>query len=96
MQDAEDLLGDTEQGRYYYRVTVENEGGLLMPLEIEATFDDGTTLRFELPVDVWRNDEISFTKGFFTDKEIVRVVVDPDEAFADIDRGNNVWTRVVS
>lgn len=96
VQDAEAMLGDTEQGRYYYRVTVDNVGGLVMPLEIEATFEDGTTLRFDLPVDVWRNDEKSFTKGFFTDQEIVRVVIDPDEAFADIDRGNNVWTRVVS
>ncbi len=96
VQDAEDMLGDTEQGRYYYRVTVDNVGGLVMPLEIEATFEDGTTLRFDLPVDVWRNNEKSFTKGFFTDQEIVRVVVDPDEAFADIDRANNVWTRVVS
>ncbi|MEQ9568870.1 MAG: M1 family metallopeptidase [Longimicrobiales bacterium] len=96
VQDAEELLGDTEQGRYYYRVTVDNVGGLLMPLEIEATFDDGTTLRLDLPVDVWRNDETSFTRGFFTDREVVRVVIDPDEAYADIDRGNNVWTRVIS
>jgi hypothetical protein len=98
VQDAEELVGDTDAGRYYYRVTVDNVGGLVMPLEIEATFDDGTTLRFELPVDVWRDDELSFTKGFFTDKEIVQVVIDPDEAYADIDRDNNVWTksRIVS
>ncbi len=63
-----------------------------MPLEIEATFTDGTTERFDLPVDVWRYNEIEFTKGFFSDKEIVQVVVDPDESFADIDRENNTWT----
>ena len=32
-----------------------------------------------------------FTKGFFSDKKVVRVELDPDEAFADIDRENNVW-----
>ena len=96
VQDAEELVGDTEQGRYYYRVQVDNEGGLVMPLEIEATFEDGTTLRFDLPVDVWRNNELTFTKGFFTDKEVVQVVVDPDESFADIDRSNNTWRRAVS
>jgi hypothetical protein len=96
VQDAQELVGDTEQGRYYYRVQVDNEGGLVMPLEIEATFEDGTTLRFDLPVDVWRNNELTFTKGFFTDQEVVEVVVDPDESFADIDRSNNSWRRAVS
>ena len=96
VQDAQELVGDTEQGRYYYRVQVDNEGGLVMPLEIEATFEDGTTLRFDLPVDVWRNNELTFTKGFFTDQEVVEVVVDPDESFADIDRSNNTWRRAVS
>ncbi len=91
-QDANDLLGSTEQGKYYYRVTVSNQGGLVMPLEIEATFTDGTTERFNLPVDVWRLNELQFTKGFFSDKEIVKVVVDPDESYADINRENNTWT----
>jgi hypothetical protein len=91
-QDATELMGTTDSGRHYYRVTVENRGGLVMPLEIEATFTDGTTQRFDMPVDVWRNDELSFTKGFFSDKDLVSVTVDPDESFADIDRDNNTWT----
>jgi hypothetical protein len=97
-QDAEELVGNTDQGTHYYRVTVTNQGGLVMPLEIEATFADGTKIRFDLPADVWRNNELTFTKGFFTDQEVVEIVVDPDESFADIDRGNNVWTtdRLVS
>jgi hypothetical protein len=67
-----------------------------MPLVIEATFADGTATRFEIPVDVWRNNELSFTKGFFVDGEVVEIVVDPDEAFADVDRTNNVWRRPIS
>jgi hypothetical protein len=62
-----------------------------MPLEIEATFTDGTTERFDLPVDVWRNNEIEFTKGFFSDRDLVSVTLDPDEAYADIDRDDNTW-----
>ncbi|MGK7310672.1 MAG: M1 family metallopeptidase [Candidatus Longimicrobiales bacterium M2_2A_002] len=91
-QPAEELVGSTERGRTYYRVTVENRGGLVMPLEIEATYTDGTTERFDLPADVWRHDELEFTKGFFSDRDLVRVTVDPDEAYADIDRINNTWT----
>lgn len=91
-QPAQELVGNTEQGSHYYRVTVENRGGLVMPLEIEATYTDGTTERFDLPVDVWRNNELEFTKGFFSTKDLVSVTVDPDEAYADIDRDNNTWT----
>jgi hypothetical protein len=93
LQAAQELVGDTERGEYYYRVKVDNEGGLVMPLEIEVTFDDGSTERMDLPVDVWRNNELTFTLGFFTDKTVIQIVVDPDEAYADIDRTNNVWTR---
>jgi len=96
VQDGSEILGDEAPGRYYYRVQVDNVGGLVMPLEIEATFEDGTTLRLDLPVDVWRNNELTFTKGFFTDRTVVSVVIDPEESFADIDRSNNVWRRPIS
>ncbi|MBT8335358.1 MAG: M1 family metallopeptidase [Gemmatimonadetes bacterium] len=95
-QPAEELLDDSERGRFYVRVRVDNLGGMVMPLEIEATLEDGSTVRFDLPVDVWRNNELTFTKGFFVDQPVTQVVVDPDEAFADVDRDNNVWRRPIS
>ena len=67
-----------------------------MPLELEVTFEDGTKERMDFPVDIWRNNELTFTAGFFTDKTVVEVVVDPDEAYADIDRSNNIWRRPVT
>ena len=94
-QDAEELVGSADSGRYYYRIKVDNIGGLMMPLEIDVTFADGTKTRFDLPADVWRLNEITYTKGFFTDQQIIEVVVDPDEAFADINRENNVWKTPV-
>ena len=63
-----------------------------MPVELEITYDDGTMERIDLPVDVWRNNEIMFTKGFFSSRARARVVLDPDESFADIDQSENVWT----
>jgi hypothetical protein len=96
VQAADSLTGSSEAGAYYYRVRVDNVGGLVMPVELELTYEDGTTERIDLPVDVWRDNELTFTKGFFSDGVVVRVVLDPDEAYADIDRSNNVWTtRVV-
>ena len=90
-QASEDLLGNADSGEHYYRIEVENEGQLLMPLEIEVTYEDGTTERIDLPADVWRSNEITYTKGFFTDKDVVKVELDPDASFADIDPDNNVW-----
>jgi len=62
-----------------------------MPVEVEITFDDGTTGREILPVEIWKTNERVFTKGLFSDKRIIKVVLDPDEAFADVDRENNIW-----
>ena len=94
-QNAEELIGDTEQGSSYYRVRVENEGGLVMPLHIGITYDDGTNELIKLPVDIWRNNELYFTYGFFSDKTIVEVVVDPNQVFADVNLENNSWTAPI-
>ena len=52
--------------------------------DIEATLDT-------VPVEAWRTNERSFTKGFFSNKTVRQVDLDPDEKFADIDRSNNHW-----
>lgn len=90
-QPAKDLVGTSERGQNYYRIAIRNEGRLVMPIHMDISYTDGTTERIELPVDVWRDDEIAFTTGLFTDKVVARVVLDPDESFADVDRSNNVW-----
>jgi hypothetical protein len=63
-----------------------------MPVHLAVTYDDGTTQLIKLPVDVWRRNELKYTYGLFTDKTIVKVVVDPDEVFADVNRENNTWS----
>jgi hypothetical protein len=93
MQPSDSLMGNSSKGRNYYRVKVENKGGLVMPLQMEMTFDDGSTKKVKLTADVWRQNEKTFTYGFFTDRVVTRVVLDPDEVFADINRENNVWGK---
>ena len=94
-QGAEELVGDTERGQQYYRMQVDNEGGIVMPLYLGITYQDGSSETIKLPVDIWRNNELTFTYGFFTDKTVVQVVVDPDEVFADVNRDNNTWTAPI-
>ncbi len=93
-QLADSLIGTSARGRNYYRITVENKGGLVMPVQLDIAFDDGTSQRVKLPADVWRRDELSYTYGLFTDKTVIRVVADPDEVFADVNRDNNTWAKV--
>lgn len=78
-------------GQKYYRVQVENLGKLLMPIHIEVTYRDGGVDRFNIPADAWRLDEKTFVKGFYADREVARIVLDPDAVFADVDPENNLW-----
>ena len=94
-QSAEELMGDTQQGQTYYRIQVDNEGGLVMPLHMRVNYQDGTSETIKLPVDIWRNNELTFTYGFFSTKTIVEVMLDPDNVFSDINRDNNRWTAPI-
>jgi len=60
---------------------------------MDVTFDDGSKQRIKLPADTWRFNEKEFPYGFFSDKEVSGVVLDPDEALADINRDNNTWKK---
>ncbi len=90
-QDAVQLAGDQRKGERYHRITVEQKGGLVMPLHLGITYADGTSEIVKLPADIWRNNEKSFTYGFFSKKTLSQVVVDPNELFVDINRENNTW-----
>jgi aminopeptidase N len=92
-QAAKEVVGDESRGTGYYRITIEQKGGIVMPVEMDVTYTDGTTERVKLPADIWRANEKVFTYGKFTSKEIAQVVVDPDEAFADVSRSNNTWKK---
>jgi hypothetical protein len=95
-QNTEDLLGSDERGRYYYRITIENKGGLVLPIRMNVTFEDGSEKFIQLPVDVWRHNENEFVYGLFTDDELISITLDPDHMLADIDDDNNTWTAPAS
>ena len=81
----------TDVGPYYVRVDVRNEGGLVMPIEMDIVYADGSKERVRLPASVWRSNERSFVKGAFARAMPVAVVLDPDESYADVDRSDNLW-----
>ena len=77
--------------RYYYQVTVENVGGLIMPLIFEFEFADGTRRRFKIPAEIWKMSEPSVTKVFALDREATSIALDPQLETADVELNNNFW-----
>ena len=75
----------------YYELNFSNKGGLVMPVIIEWTFEDGTTEIDRIPVEIWRKNENNFTKVFVKDKVAKGIVIDPYKETADIDESNNNW-----
>ncbi|WP_242133461.1 M1 family metallopeptidase [Aestuariivivens marinum] len=78
---------------HFYEVTFEKPGGLVMPIIVELTYEDGTKERKTYPAQIWRYNDKEVTKVFKTDKAITNIVVDPDLETADVDMSNNSWPK---
>ena len=81
--------------KYFYEVTFEKPGGLVMPIILELTYDDGTKERKMYPAEIWRYNENEVKKVFKTQKAITSFVIDPDLETADVDTSNNSWPKKV-
>ena len=80
--------------KYFYEVTFNKPGGLVMPIIVELTFEDGTTENHKFPAQIWRMNDDEVTRTFATKKVISKIVVDPKLETADIDVTNNTWPKV--
>lgn len=76
---------------FYYQTTVENKGGLIMPLIFELTFIDGTKREIRIPAEIWKRNELEVTKVFSCAKEVTSITLDPWLETADVDVSNNNW-----
>lgn len=81
-------------GKHLYQLTFKNKGGLVMPIIIEWTYADGSVEREQLEAVIWRHNESEVTKAFMKDKEVIKVVVDPDQDLADTNMDNNAFPPV--
>lgn len=75
----------------YYQLYFSNKGGLVMPVIIEWTFEDGTTEIERIPVQIWRKNENAFSRVFVKEKVATAIRIDPYKETADIDESNNNW-----
>ncbi len=97
---APEALTDAEKAKYananLYEVSFLNKGGLVMPIILEFTFEDGTKETQRLPAQIWRKNENKVTKVFLTNKKAVSIQLDPMRETADIDESNNKWPNVAA
>ncbi|NIK91288.1 M1 family metallopeptidase [Mangrovimonas sp. CR14] len=81
--------------KYFYSITFEKPGGLVMPIIVEYTYSDGTSKTETYPAQIWRYNDKEVSKSVASDKEIVKITVDPNLETADIDTSNNSWPKEV-
>ncbi len=79
--------------KYFYELTFEKPGDLVMPIIVEFEYEDGTKERKQYPAQIWRLNDEKVTKVFTSDKSIKNITVDPDQQTADVDLSNNSWPK---
>ena len=79
--------------KFFYEVTFDKPGGLVMPIIVEFTYKDGTKARKTYPAQIWRYNDAQITKVINSDKEIINITLDPDQETADVDTSNNNWPK---
>ena len=78
-------------GHNYYEMQFSNHGGLVMPILLEFEYVDGSKEVVRIPAEIWKRNHKQVSKVFITEKELVRVTLDPFLETADVDRNNNYW-----
>jgi hypothetical protein len=78
---------------YFYEVTFNKPGGMIMPILVELTYEDDTTESFKYPAQIWRKNNDTARKVFATQKAVKKIQIDPKLETADIDVTNNTWPK---
>lgn len=82
-----------ESGMNYYVLKIKNKGGLVMPVIVQAVFEDGTTQDFRFPAEIWRLNDGEISKTIPTTKKVSKFKLDPYMEIADIDPSNNTYPK---
>ena len=84
-----------EYSDFAYVISVKNLGGMVMPLVLDIELKNGRERQIEVPVEIWRYGDEVVKIPFLSDREVVRVTLDKDNAFADSNLDNNVFPREI-
>jgi hypothetical protein len=82
-----------KQPKYFYELTFNKPGGMLMPVIVQLNYEDGTSETQTFPVQIWRKNNQGAIRVIATDRKVVKFQLDPKLQTADIDVTNNMWPR---
>ena len=74
-------------------ITVEDRGLVPMPVNLSVTRADGTVLHISIPVEEWLTGRRTITGRVARSPEVIRVQIDAENAFPDLNRGNQGWVK---
>jgi hypothetical protein len=87
-------VGSVTEGPGGVTIVIEDRGLAPMPARVTATREDGTAQTLELPVETWLEGRRTATITLpAAQSPVIRVEIDAENVFPDVDRDNNVWTR---
>ena len=90
---TEGLSFSNKHNKYYYEITYNKPGGLVMPIIVEFNYKDGTKEKKTYPAEIWRFNDKEVSKVFSSDKELKNITIDPNLETADVDTSNNSWPK---
>jgi len=73
------------------RVTIGDRGDNPVPTTVVATTADGRSVSATIPVDTWLAGTRTATVTLQAPGPVVRIEIDPEHLFPDVNRANNVW-----
>ncbi len=77
--------------RHFYVVELENRGGLVTPVILLLTYENGKTEEIRMPAEYWRYETRRVPKLLLTRYPVTAIEVDPYRETADADEDNNYW-----
>ena len=87
VNDVSYFNNDVKQGAL---ISLENKGEVVMPVNLSLTDEQGIVTTIQIPVEFWMRGNTANYKANTTTK-IVKVNLDPNNLYPDIDESNNVW-----
>jgi len=82
-----------EDKKQFYVLKIKNKGGLVMPLIVQAQYEDGTIEDFRFPAEIWRLNNKEIKKTITTNKKVAKFKLDPYFELPDIDDSDNVYPK---
>jgi hypothetical protein len=83
-----------DAGTNFYTLSLQNKGGIPMPVIVRMEFEDGTDSVARFPAEIWRFNDVSIKKVIPTTKKVKQWTLDPFYEIADINTADNSFPPV--